>query len=413
MSSQKRRLWEFYGPLICKLLGLTFDEERLNRVVKKLKPRDGQGPSTWAERHGGLVQTCAKQNEVSKYVERILERQFEPYGKLVEGVDQKEICRFIEGERAINGLKNVPLPALTWFAVRNRHEDIAEIEFRVFNALHMQEHQSLRLYDALSRDLPDGKAENVLRELKRALKSTQELQKRYERSEQKRKRLKLEMEAIKKDKSQVTLALVEQRKLSERLRKDLEKLGGQSALDQIESLKKNVDILTQEIRTLTQELVNQELYGATDIIDEPATKAVCHSEFPPLSLRAERNNLGDPSLSLRDDIDEEQEISPSLEGKKVAFVGGLQSLAPHYRQMVESVGGVFCSYCEECRGRREAENLVGSADVVFFPIDMNSHGCYRCIKRACKLTHKPCCFLRSSSVSTFAKELANFARSLN
>jgi hypothetical protein len=360
-----------------------------------------------------LVQTCTQQNEVSKYVEKVLERQFEPYRKLVEGVDQKDICRFIEGERGINGLKNVPLPALTWFAVRNRHEDIAEIEFKVFNALHMQEHQSLRLYDALSRELPDDKAENVLRELKRALKSTQELQKGYERSEQKRKQLKLEMEAIKKDRSQVTLALVEQRQLNGKLKNDLERLGGQSALDQIESLKREIDLLHQEIKTLTDELLHQELYGASSIIDEPATKAVCHSELPPLSLRAERSNLGDPSLSLGDDISEEQEVPISLGGIKVAFVGGLQSLVPHYRQMVESLGGVFCEYREECRGRKDAENLVGSADIVFCPIDMNSHGCSRCIKRACKLTGKPCCFLRNSGLSIFGRELVDFARSLN
>jgi Uncharacterized protein conserved in bacteria (DUF2325). len=406
MLSPKRRLWEFDGPIICRLLGLAFDEEQLNKVIRKLKPKDSQGPSTFPEKHGALVQTCAKPNEVSRYVEKVLERKFEPYGKLVEGIDQKELCQLIEGERGINGLKNVPLPALVWFAVRYQHEGIKEIEPRVFNALHVREHQSLRFYDALSRELPDGKVENVLRELKGVLRSNEDLQKRYERSEQKRARLKLEVEEIKKEKSQVALALMEQKQLSEKLMKNLERLGGQSALDQIESLKKDVDILNQEIKNLTQELVKQELYGAVDIADEPAIKTVCHSEFPLLSLRAKRSNL-------RDDIAEEQEVPLSLEGKKVAFVGGLESLLPHYRQVVESLGGVFCNYHEECRGRREAEELVCSADVVFCPIDMNSHGCCRCIKRACKLTGKPCCFLHNSSLSTFAKELVVFARSLN
>ena len=288
MSLAKRRLWEFDGPIICRLLGLSFDEEQLNKVIKKLKSRNGQGSLTLPEKHGVLVQTCDKPNEVSKYVEKVLERQFEPYEKTVEGIDQKDICRFIEGEEGVNGLKSVPLPALIWFAVRNQHEDIKEIEPRVFNALHMQEHQSLRLYDALSRELPDGNVENVLQELKSALSSKEDLQKRHHRSERKREQLKLEVEAIKKDTSQGALALAEQKELNEKLKNDLGKLGGQLALAQIESLKSEVELLHQEIQALTQELLHQKLYGASSIIDEPATKAVWHSELPPLSLRALR-----------------------------------------------------------------------------------------------------------------------------
>lgn len=47
-----------------------------------------------------------------------------------------------------------------------------------------------------------------------------------------------EIEAIKRDKSSLALALAEQRQLNERLNKDLEKLGGESALEQIETLQK-------------------------------------------------------------------------------------------------------------------------------------------------------------------------------
>ncbi|MEA3442715.1 MAG: DUF2325 domain-containing protein [Chloroflexota bacterium] len=411
MIAPKRRLWEFYGPIICRLVGLTFDEDQANQILKKVKSGYDQEPSTFPAKHGALVQACSQQNEVSKYAEKILERQFEPYRNLVEGVDQKDICRFIEGEHGIDGLQNIPLPTLIWFTVRNQHEDTEEIEFRVFNAIHMKEHQALRLYDTLSRVLPDGKVENVLEELKGALKTKEELQKRYKRSERKREQLKLEVEAIKKGKSQVTLALAEQKELDEKLKRDLGKLGGQLALVQIESLKNEIELLHQEIQSLTQELLHQELYGASSIIDEPATEVSCHSELPPLSLRAERSNLGDPSLMLRDDMDEEQDAQLSLKGMKVVFVGGLQSLVPYYRRMVDNLGGV-CEYHEECRGRREAENLVGSADMVFCPIDMNSHSCIHCIKRVCRLTGKPCCFLRSSGLSTFVRGLVDFAWSL-
>ncbi|MCL0036686.1 DUF2325 domain-containing protein, partial [Dehalococcoidia bacterium] len=64
-------------------------------------------------------------------------------------------------------------------------------------------------------------------------------------------------------------------------------------------------------------------------------------------------------------------------------------------------------------GNREIEKLVDKADVVFCPVDFNSHHACRCVKKACKLTGKPCYFLRSSSLSMFRRELVGFARKLN
>ncbi|MCL0049469.1 DUF2325 domain-containing protein [Dehalococcoidia bacterium] len=46
-------------------------------------------------------------------------------------------------------------------------------------------------------------------------------------------------------------------------------------------------------------------------------------------------------------------------------------------------------------------------------MDFNSHHACRCVKKACKLTGKPCYFLRSSSLSMFRRELVGFARKLN
>ena len=139
------------------------------------------------------------------------------------------------------------------------------------------------------------------------IRSKDVLQKKYERTEQKKEHLKLDMEAIEKDKSQIALTLAEQKRLSEKLMDDVEKLGGQSTLEQIESLKMEIKLLNQEIKTLTKGLLQQELYGAAYTIDKPVTEVVCRFESPPLSLRVEQSNL-------RDDMDEEQDGEPSLKG---------------------------------------------------------------------------------------------------
>ena len=399
MTPSQRKLSEFLGGLICRLVGLTFDERELVKVLRKagIKLDLGRRPSV-AEMHGALAHACTNSDSVSKYVDKLLGERFEPYSKRIEGLDPKAICELIERK---SGVKDIPLPALIWFASRNQHQEIREIEARVFNAIHMKEHQALRFYDTLSRMLPDGRAENVLQELEKALKSNEELQRRYKRSEQKKEQLRGEIEAIKKDRSNVALALVEQQQLNETLNKELEKLGGKSAVEQIESLKKEIELLGREIESLTQELLKQGPYRVPDELPE---RLVCQRDY------------AEDSPATLGEIDEERDVAPpvTLNGKKVAFVGGIESLVPYYKQIVESLGGVFCDYRRGCPfSKSDVEELVSKADVIFCPVDINSHGACRNVKKVCKLTGKPCCFLRSSGLGMFGRELADFARSAN
>ena len=55
------------------------------------------------------------------------------------------------------------------------------------------------------------------------------------------------------------------------------------------------------------------------------------------------------------------------------------------------------------------QRLVDKVDIVFCPVDINSHYACQCIKKACKLRNKPCCFLRKSGLNTFRQALVEFA----
>jgi hypothetical protein len=356
-------------PLICRLLGLSIDENELAKVLKKarVKLKPGYQYSA-AEMHGALVDTCINNSLVSKYVDKMLRERFEPYRIKIGGLDPKDICELIEGG---NEFQDVPLPSLIWFALRNQHEEINEIEVRIFNAVHMQEHRALKFYDALSKILPDGKPENVMEQLKETLISNDKLQERYKRSEQKRELLKADIEVIKRDKANLTLALVEQKKLNERLRNDLERLGGESALEQIESLNKEKTILAQEIKSLIQELLTREserVIKSTELM----------TEF--------RASIEDESLPSHGVM---EKLPVTLNGRKVAFVGGFHSLIPHYQQVVECLGGTFCFHSwKSPHGDEEIESVVDKSDVVFCPRDKNSHRACRCVRKVCKLTGK-------------------------
>jgi archaellum component FlaC len=397
MSLPERRGWEFKSFTICRVLGLTFDEEELRRVFVKLGFKADRQLSP-AEMHGALVHTCTTPGLTSKHMDKMLREYFEPYRKRVEGLDQEDICRLIEGE---DGFKDIPLSALLWFVARNEHGQIDQIEARAFNAIHMKEHRALRFYDELSRTLPHGQPENVLGELSGALKSKQEFQNRCTKLEQRKEQLRSELEVVKQGRSTLAMGLEEQRHLNARLKKELEGLADEATVDQIESLKREKELLTEGVKALTEELLRRDqLYGAElgDSVVRPKVKLEDKSvTFDQMEVQSPEPMQGSKS---------------SLKGRTVAFIGGLESLIPCYKQMVESLGGVFCYHCGKCsQGKKEIEGLVDKADVVFCPVDINSHYACRCAKKACKLKNRPCYFMRSSGLISFRRRLVDFAGS--
>ena len=376
----ERKIWEFRNQTVCTILGLTFDEKELGAIFKKLKLN--QDGITAYEMHGSLVQACGTQNKTSRQLDKILKDRFEEYREDTKRIPQKEIYRCIEDR---NGM-DIPLPALVWFAVRSQHEEIDEIEAMVFAVTHIYGHRALRFHDALKRALPDSRPEYVMKELNDALESNEKLQTKCNRLERKREQLKSEIGSIKEDRSRINTMMEEQKQLNRRLMSDFERVGGENALGQMENLKKEIDLLTEEVKTLTDELLNR------DRTDDMTSGEL--TEIDPVS----ESGTEDTGNGV------------DLNGMRVAYVGGVESLMPHYKEVVESLGGTFCYHCGRCiQGRKEIETLVDGTDIIFCPVDINSHNACSYVKKACKMRNKKCHFLRSSSLSMIIRELENRA----
>ena len=390
----ERKIWEFEGFTTCRVLGLTFDSIEMKNIFKELKI-DGYQYLTESEMHGALVRACAERNPVSEYIDKTLKERFERYKRRLKGLDQEDISLLIErGDVS----KDVPLAALIWFAARDQDEKIREIEGRVFNAVHIREHRALRFYDDLCRELPlDGTDKEVISKLRSGLVSSEKLKRNLDRSKQKIDQFKSEIDAFKTDKSELSIELKEEKRLSEELRKKWENSGGEGALEQIENLKREVKFLAGEINVL-----NEELIGRSASAKKPILGIGCWRDY----------------IEERPMIDDTDGGSPlegsSLKGKNIALVGGVESLVPCYRETVESFGGVFYHHCGRCSAdRKEIEELAGKADALFCPVDMNSHNACRYAKKACKFRNKPCYFLKSSGLTAFRKELIDFASCQN
>jgi len=379
----ERKIWELKNQTVCSILGWTYNDRELSDLFKRLKL--DCNTVTAYEMHGGLIQACSSQNKTSKQIDRILKDRFERYRKDIEHIPQEEIYRYIEDGRNGNGT-DIPIPALIWFAVRNQREDADAIEAAVFAATHMYEHRASRFYGELRRALPCGVPENILIELKDASKANEKLQTKCNRLERKREQLKSEIESVREDRLRITSALEEEKRLNRQLVSDLEGLGGEDTVNQTENLIKEIDFLTSEVKRLTDELLTRN-----------RSDDVKSGELVEIEHRPEPDIVGEGA-------------SADLNGARVAYIGGVESLMPYYRDAIESIGGTFCYHCGRCiQGRKEIETLVDGIDMVFCPVDINSHNACKYVKKACKMRNKPCHFLRSSSLSMLIRELGDHA----
>jgi len=415
----KRRIWEFQPSTICRVLGLSFDEKELKKIFKELKLSHGNLYPTAFKMHQHLAQVCGTQNhQHAKRIEKMLDRQFAAYKNKSGIADPQKICGFIEGNNGAEAggdtFKDIPLSALIWFAARNvtdkTNGNNKEIETRIYTALHLREHQALRFYDELSRKLPDGKAENVMNELRTALETNDRLQRNYTRLEQKREELISEREALREDKIRIIHELEEQRRLNGRLQREIDEAGGESMFEQINSMKKELAFLREERKRLNKE------NAALVKISSSNFNAVNTREGMKMTMAGEDGKFAASACGSRDNIDggSPDGLSSQLKDMRVAYVGGVESLESCYKQIAESFGCPFCYHCGHCEGgKRAIEGIVDKNDVVFCPIDINSHNACLLVKRVCKMRDKPCYFLRSSGVSALKRELANFAAKAN
>ena len=234
------------------------------------------------------------------------------------------------------------------------------------------EHNSLKFYDSLSIALSPGKPENVVAELGEALNNNGKLKSMVGKLEGKIKRLNKDIEIINEKKLKLGKPLEEQRILkekmlkeikdlkndNERLRKDLEGLKAKYAFDRIEiecTKKEKIEIDSSEM------FFNELIKHNQDSLQSDKNKyTVCNSK----------------------ELKDNKSIPLSLNGKKIAFVGGLDSLIPKYKKMVENLGGTFyCHNGKYTKGHGDIEMLVGKVDLVFCPININSHYACRCAKK--------------------------------
>lgn len=96
----------------------------------------------------------------------------------------------------------------------------------------------------------------------------------------------------------------------------------------------------------------------------------------------------------------------NLEGKIVTLVGGIEGLECHYRQVIESAGGRFRRHDGVAGGCEQAlEDCISGSDLVVCPLEVNSAGAAKSVKRICLSRGVRCCFPASPSIAGLRRAL--------
>ncbi|HEC56811.1 MAG TPA: DUF2325 domain-containing protein [Candidatus Syntrophoarchaeum butanivorans] len=376
------RIWDIQPALLCTILGMTMESDATRKILKRFRI-EMKGDASSFSMHQELLRQSLEENKLAEFLEKKLDKRFRPYERRIDAIGRDRILETIEDGRGIEG---VPLTALIWYLLRSSGEGSFDVELRLFKAMHMIGHRMMRLYDVLSADLPDGSlVEDELWKLKSRVESLTEVNERLERNLARLRRkydaIQHEFEALKAEKIRIQRELERERGLSANLRNRLTEIERNNSLDQLERLRQENSLLLDEVKRLREEL--------REVSDKERIP-----EVRPVEVKKKHTD----------------DLPVNLEGVKVALIGGVEGLVPHYREVAESFGCKLCYHGGHCREKDEIERIVEGVDVVFCPVDINSHNASRYAKKACKKRGKPCYFLKSSGLSSLKRGLETFAK---
>ncbi len=364
----KRRcpLWEIEG-LLCPLSGICLTDEEA-RTLARQTGFSKDGAATPFEVHTHLIEGCRANRQMARKVQKFLNQK---YGWIMRRVDRKEGKDIEEVWREL--IQQGEMKGAFW-AIMTREDTPPELLMKIFGEVHMicfgtSTKQITRVRKIASLG---GELEN----LKQRLTKTQD---RLSRVRSERNRLKGERR--------------EKEEALQSLRKKLDGLKGLPA--------STVSVSTEATSRWREK--RAQLLGRLQ--QERNLRLLLEKKVKELEKIGQKETSG------------QEEILPSpvplpsttlsLKGKRVLFVGGLDRMEDRYRQVIESLGGVFDYHDGYSAGNGGGllEDKVKGADIVLFPVNCVSHYASTIAKKLCKKEDKPFIPLPSTGLTSLYRGL--------
>jgi len=405
-SGFRKRIWDIYNGYHCSIVGTCLRRDELRKVAKKraffLDAEAGD-----FDLHTAMVALAAENGHRAKALHNLLDGKY-----------QSAVLRYsrVKTDEAIETLWRLDVDrgaiAGAFWAIMTHLAPSQELVHRIYGEIHMLGHDFLGDHQKNLRQIHELRDKNSLfREL---------LVSERQYFLQQRKELEEKAAVLSRVQKDYALLVEEREKLTtenETLRNALLQDKGMEELNklkvQVAFLRQNSAILSKSVDSLSGELrqaceKNVELKNINGrLIRE---KEEQRQELLSLEVALISKSTV-PGCANCADRETDRCPGPDLCGKKILYVGGLHKMVPHYQQLVEYYGGRFMHHDGGVEAaRNQLPKMLGSADVVFCPVDCVSHDACICVKKMCKHYQKPFVMMRSSGLSTLANELGRIAQ---
>jgi siroheme synthase (precorrin-2 oxidase/ferrochelatase) len=377
-NPQRRTYWQIDDWLNCPVVGTCLSLAEQKKILKKSGYKIAHMSDY--QIHHMLVHSGQTGNVLAQRIQRRLEAKYRREIDELGNCDEETFLRCWE-----TGLRNGEIDALLWIGSTNPNMSPEALN-RMFGDYHMHMHGQGAVIRRQLRQLDTSKAKNqkLTSVMKEVRAEKQQIAQRLHTAERDRENLKQEME-----RQERVIEALQDRPQQE----DLER-ANIALQDKVQLLESRLQAQSAALAQLRVE--NIELAAAA--AEQERINQLLQAEFDWLTQAYVSEPDSTPCAQC--------ENCPC----RVLFVGGLDRLRPHYQQLVENCGGEFKYHDGRGgSGERSLRPVIGWADVILCPVDINSHNACLTVKKLCRKMQKPYRMLDSSSLSNVSRVLSDFS----
>ena len=381
----QRRYWEVDHFFWCPIISMCLNVAEQRRIVNRLRlfPKNMSA----FEIHETLVANSDNENPLSQKIDSVLKARFKKEREAFFHLEEDEFIRNWKVK-----LQAGKMEGMLWIAA-TRPDLSPMAKNAIFGDIHMQMHlnvsRNAKMRGQIARE--QNKNQVLCRRLRVTSRATKHVKKENERLREELDGLRRSYDSLDKEKKKRDLELSQLqgssvlgslRKENLQSKYELRKLCEEmkSYQDRLKMLQNKNDKLFSQLQS--QRKINGRLKEETErIITEISSLNHCDKTYPSFDLCQRR----------------------------ILIVGGMTRIESAYRQLIEKNGGVFEYHDGRTKGGiKELKSRVRRADVVFCPVNINSHNACSAVKKLGKKYGKPIHMLAGSGLNAISQALLEY-----
>lgn len=395
-NSNRKRIWEIDRRYLCATIGACLNRSEMRKLAKEpefrgVSVRDDYGL------HALFIEIAKSRNPMSKALQGFLDKKYRQATRSYFLTENSEaIAQLWRDDLSLGKIDTA------WYAIVT-HPAVTTEQTSTYSALlHMLAHDGIANF--YRNHLAEARQGARISELESQLATRKHLHKTdrqaLRETVRQRKTLQALNTRLQRDNDLLRHELAGQRNTPPILHHPVDDQASAQRAGELAAVRFQLDETTRRFQELQEQHLTLMQHHEEQYKELQVFEKLLHNHLA----------MADPCLAC-DDQATATCPGRNLCGQTVLYVGGLHKMIPHYKQLVETLGGRFLHHDG---GKEESRNLLPkmlvTADAVLCPIDCVSHDACLSVKKICKRYQKPFVMMRSASLSALAKGLTDFVQ---